>query len=72
MTRPMHNEPTLYSLRCGECGHYLTRTPSGFLACPLGHGKLILETPDNPQPEGDHERWGSWSGDELPGPPRAA
>jgi hypothetical protein len=34
MTRPKHYEPTLYSLRCAECGHYLTRTPSGFLACP--------------------------------------
>jgi hypothetical protein len=72
MTRPKHDEPTLYSLPCEECGHYLARTPSGFLACPLGHGKLIRETDRDPQPEGDHERWGSWFGDDLPDSPKAA
>lgn len=27
--------------RCAECGHQLTRTPSGYLACARGHGRLI-------------------------------
>jgi hypothetical protein len=70
MTRQKHDEPTLYSLQCEECGHYLTRTPSGFLACPLGHGKLIRETPDDPQPA--DESSGLWFRDEPPASPRAA
>jgi hypothetical protein len=72
MKRQKHHDATLFSLRCGECGHYLTRTPSGYLACPLGHGKLIRETDSDPQPEGDDERWGSWFSDDAPEPPRAA
>ncbi len=28
---------------CDECGAPLDRTVSGFLACPLGHGKLVAE-----------------------------
>src|SRR5271168_3803571 len=30
--------------RC-ECREYLERTPSGYLACPRGHGKLLTEPP---------------------------
>src|SRR5262249_2202431 len=30
-------------LPCGECDEYLVRTPSGWLACPCGHGKLTCE-----------------------------
>jgi hypothetical protein len=70
MTRPKHDEPALYSLRCAECGHYLARTPSGFLACPLGHGKLIRETDDDPQPA--DESSGLWFHNAPPEPPRAA
>jgi hypothetical protein len=72
MTRQKHNEPTLYSLRCRECGHFLARTPSGFLAYPLGHGKLIRETDQDPQAEGDDERCGAWFGDDLSDTPKAA
>jgi hypothetical protein len=42
--------------RCAECGAALIYTPSGFLACPRGHGKLRL---DEEQPR-DEERCGSW------------
>ncbi|MFL5329895.1 MAG: hypothetical protein ACJ8C4_13380 [Gemmataceae bacterium] len=28
--------------QCVECGNTLTRTPSGYLCCPRGHGRLIL------------------------------
>ncbi len=31
---------------CAECGSPLDRTPSGFLACPQGHGGLIVEDRD--------------------------
>jgi hypothetical protein len=26
---------------CATCGEHLTRTPSGFLCCPVGHGRLF-------------------------------
>jgi hypothetical protein len=70
MKRQKHDEPTLYSLRCEDCGHFLTRTPSGFLACPLGYGRLIREAPDDPQPE-DETAW-QWFADEPPGGRTAA
>jgi hypothetical protein len=56
----------LVHLRCEECGHYLARTPGGFLACPLGHGKLTREADDDPQPDDDDERWGRWFDDDWP------
>jgi hypothetical protein len=28
------------TLRCEACGEYLVRTPSGYLTCPRGCGKL--------------------------------
>jgi hypothetical protein len=44
------------SLTC-QCGHYLERTPSGFLTCPRGHGKLKADSYwqewDQAQPEDD-------------------
>jgi hypothetical protein len=46
-------------LACGECGEYLVRTPSGWLACPRGHGKLTCEE------EPGEESYGSWFEDEL-------
>jgi hypothetical protein len=60
--------PTLFGLRCEHCGHYLARTPSGFLACPLGHGKLIDDSddPKDCQQPGDDDRWGRWLDDDLP------
>jgi hypothetical protein len=58
--RPERDWPILTSLRCSECGHYLARTESGFLACPLGHGRLIRESDD------DRDRCGSGFGEDLP------
>ncbi len=29
--------------QCSDCGACLEKTPSGFLACPQGHGGLIVE-----------------------------
>jgi hypothetical protein len=49
-------------LRCGACGEHLTRTPGGYLACPRGHGKLLLESPAG------EESFGSWF---EPDPPEA-
>jgi hypothetical protein len=46
-------------LACGECGEFLVRTPSGWLACPRGHGKLTCEE------EPGEETYGTWFEDEL-------
>ena len=46
--------PAAVAVRCPECGHWLERTPSGFLACPRGHGRLV-RLPGDPQPADD---WG--------------
>jgi hypothetical protein len=48
--------PAAVAFQCPECGHYLERTPSGFLACPLGHGRLI-RLPGEPEPADDWD-WG--------------
>jgi hypothetical protein len=44
---------------CGDCGEYLVRTPSGWLACPRGHGKLTCEE------EPGEESSGMWFEDDL-------
>jgi len=62
--QPERDEPILLRLRCTECGHYLARTRSGFLACPLGHATMIREADDDPRPE--DETSGLWFQDELP------
>jgi hypothetical protein len=36
--------PTAVNDTCRECGEFMERTPSGFLACTRGHGKLLSET----------------------------
>ena len=36
--------PPAVTTTCRECGEYLERTPSGYLACPRGHGKLLTES----------------------------
>ena len=46
-------------LACGECGEFLVRTPSGWLACPRGHGKLTCEE------EPGEQSYGTWFEDEL-------
>ena len=50
-------EPNLFALRCDECRRQLVTTPSGYLACPAGHGRLVIET-DTPLP-GAEEPCGS-------------
>jgi hypothetical protein len=46
-------------LACGECGEHLVRTPSGWLACPRGHGKLTCEEKPG------EESYGTWFEDDL-------
>lgn len=40
--------PEVSALSCVECGEPLERTPSGYLCCPKGHGRLIAEESANP------------------------
>jgi hypothetical protein len=49
--------------RCVQCGAFLVRTESGFLCCPRGHGKLLIDSFDD-----DPERWGRWFEDDAPIP----
>jgi hypothetical protein len=53
--------PVDSNLHCAVCGEHLTPTPSGYLSCPRGHGKLvahvrkstqhpILRSPRHPAP----------------------
>jgi hypothetical protein len=44
---------------CGECGEFLVRTPSGWFACPRGHGKLTCEE------EPGEQSYGTWFEEEL-------
>lgn len=43
MSRTRKDQRTLWSLRCVECDKLLEKTPSGFWACPRGHGRLHVE-----------------------------
>lgn len=54
MRRKQSNEPNLFALRCDQCMRQLVGTDSGYLACPIGHGRLI---PD--EPPGTEEPCGS-------------
>lgn len=48
MTRKQREReaPSLFSLKCEECGKYLVRVPSGaYVTCPDGHGRLHVEQP---------------------------
>jgi hypothetical protein len=58
-------EPNLFALRCTECGQQLVPTPSGYLACPQGHGKLIAQEPTT-EPPGTVESSGLWFDDDEP------
>jgi hypothetical protein len=51
------SSPAAVAFRCPECGQWLERTPSGFLVCPLGHGRLVRLLGE-PEPADD---WG-WPG----------
>jgi hypothetical protein len=67
--RPERDQIELLSLFCCECGYPLARTESGFLACPLGHGRLIDDSDDAhdyQQPEDDRDRRGGWFDEDLP------
>lgn len=46
-------------LACVECGRLLVRTESGYLCCPAGHGRLLVEVDDR-------DRNGSWFDDDPP------
>jgi hypothetical protein len=35
--------PPAVTATCRQCGEYLEWTPSGYLCCPAGHGKLLTE-----------------------------
>lgn len=48
--------PRVSALSCGECGAPMEETPSGFICCPNGHGKLSVEAPE----VHDTEANGSW------------
>jgi len=50
----VHQELSLFSPRCEQCGEVMVVTESEYLCCPRGHGKLHLDAP----PEG--EACGSW------------
>ncbi len=56
MRRKQTNERQgMFALRCSECDRLLTETPSGYLACPQGHGRLIrdeVEPVDVDEPAG--------------------
>jgi hypothetical protein len=54
---PGHDEVS--ALTCGACGEFLVRTPSGWLVCPRGHGKLTCEA------EPGEESFGTWFEDDL-------
>ena len=47
--------PPALTEKCRHCAEYLEHTPSGFLACPRGHGKLLTDTPANDAPA-----WPDW------------
>jgi hypothetical protein len=64
-----NDEPNLFTLRCTECGLQLVPPPSGYLACPQGHGKLIAEAAEESgAPEGAPEPSGLWFSDDEPSP----
>ncbi len=37
------DEPNLFALRCEECNRQLVGTESGYLSCPIGHGRLQVD-----------------------------
>jgi hypothetical protein len=41
--------PPALTATCRKCGEYLERTPSSYLACPRGHGKLLTEAAAEPE-----------------------
>ncbi len=47
------------SLSCAECGEPMEHTPSGYLCCPNGHGKLREAVAQ------DNDASGSWFDDSL-------
>ena len=41
--RELFTGPIVSESKCCECGENLVETPSGYLCCPQGHGKLLTE-----------------------------
>src|SRR5262245_1873555 len=50
--------PPAVTAMCDQCGEFLERTPSNYLACPRGHGKLLNEASDD---ESDAEAVPPWT-----------
>lgn len=42
--RRVESQPDMWSLRCEQCNRYLIMTESGYWSCPLGHGRLIVDS----------------------------
>ena len=51
MRRKPKDNSDLFALRCSQCDRQLERTPSGYWACPLGHGRLISDVSGCEMPE---------------------
>jgi hypothetical protein len=45
------DEPLPVGLSCSACGRPMVRTASGYLSCPMAHGKLKAEPVDDPEPD---------------------
>lgn len=43
--------------RCPECLEPLVLTPNGYIACPMGHGRLIEQTNDAPAEADAFDLW---------------
>ncbi len=35
----------LFDLACSVCGRIMINTPSGYICCPVGHGRLLVAIP---------------------------
>jgi hypothetical protein len=51
----MTRQGDLYDPMCATHKARQGRSPSGFLACPLGHGRLV-RLPGDPEPADDWDR----------------
>ena len=45
--------PPAQTARCKQCQDFLELTPSGYLCCPNGHGKLLCATDGDTEPQDD-------------------
>jgi hypothetical protein len=52
--------PPAVTAKCPRCGRYLERTPSDYLCCPAGHGKLLTAPPEHCGAADDDEPVPAW------------